>query len=325
MIWPFTRIIKDYRVELEVLREAGIEDAVLTNPNARVPHALAWKLMTVSLERTGNPALGLRVGQVIEAGDWGLLAYATANCPDLRRALQYCSNHMKLLDDLCDMVLIEQSDRAVWEFRYGVIRPLPAVNDYLVSSALTGVAGLLGRRETPLEVRVMHPEPAHASEYRRILRAPVVFEADNNAIILPRSLLDRPIVRANPDMFVAFDKEVKRQLKDRIRSSSASAEVQRFVTNQLGRGAIGIKVTAKQLHMSPATLKRRLSDEGTTHSRVVDDVRKEFALRYLADRHLPIAEVALRLGFSGASAFGKAFRRWQGVNPIAYRNRKKSR
>ena len=321
MTWPFTRLMKDYRVEIDVLQKTGIEDNILANPNARIPHEVAWKLMEVSLKKTGDPALGLHAGRMIEAADWGVLGFAVVNCADLRRALQYCSNHMKLLDDLVDIVLIEQRDRAIWEFQYGAVKALPAVNDYIVSSAITSVARFLGHREPLLEVCFVHSAPAYASEYQRFFGAPVRFNAEHNALILPRALLDRPVVRANPDIFVAFDKEVKKQLDVLMHSSSATVEVQRLVTKQLINGSVSMKRTAKQVHMSPATLKRRLSEEGTTHSKIVDEVRKEFALRYLANQRLPIAEVALRLGFSSASAFGKAFKRWQGITPIAYRKR----
>ncbi|MBN1656163.1 MAG: AraC family transcriptional regulator [Deltaproteobacteria bacterium] len=324
MTWPFTRIVKDYRVELDVLRQTGLEDNILASSNARIPHEIAWKLMELSLKKTGNPAIGLQAGRVIEAADWGVLGLAAVNCADLRRALQYCSDHMRLLDDLVEVVLIERSDRAIWEFQYGVVRALPAVNDYIVSSAATGVARFLGRREPLLGVSIVHTAPAYAGEYQRFFRAPVRFNAEHNALILPLTLLDRPVPRANPDMFVAFDKEVKKQLKELMRSSSATVEVQRLVTKQLVNGTVSMKLTAKQVHMSPATLKRRLNEEGTTHSKIVDEVRKEFALRYLANQRLPIAEVALRLGFSSASAFGKAFKRWQGITPIAYRKRKGS-
>jgi AraC-like DNA-binding protein len=324
MTWPFTRIIKDYRIELEVLREAGIEKAVLADPDARIPHAVAWKLMQVSVERTGDLALGLRAGQMIEVGDWGVMAYAAVNCPDLRQALLYCNRYIRLLDDVADMVLIEKDDRAIWQNRYGVLRPLPAVNDYLVSSAVGSVTRFSGRNERPLEVHVVHAEPSYADEYARYLRAPVRFNAEYNAVVIPRAMLDRPVPRANPDVFAAFDQQAKRQLEELSHYSSASVQVQRLLKKELGGGDIGMKETAKRLHMSVATLKRRLGEEGTTHSKLVDQVRREFALRYLADRHIPVAEVALKLGFSSTSAFGKAFKRWAGVTPVAYRTRAES-
>jgi AraC-like DNA-binding protein len=324
MTWPFTRILNDYHVELEVLREAGIEKAVLADSAARIRQDLVWKLLRVSVEKTGNPALGLRAGQWIEVGDWGVIAHAAASCPTLRQSLQYLNRNIKLLDDVAVMVLVEQDDRAIWQFRYGVARPLPALNDFLVSSGVSAIVGFSGGKERPLEVHVIHPEPAYANEYARYLRAPVRFNAEYNAVVIAKSALDRPIRRANPDMFEAFDEQVKRQLEVLARYSSTSAEVQRFVKEQLGRGDIGMKETSKHLHMSVATLKRRLSEEGTTHSKLVDQIRHEFALRYLADRRLPIADVALKLGFSSTSAFGKAFKRWAGVAPIAYRTRAES-
>jgi AraC-like DNA-binding protein len=72
--------------------------------------------------------------------------------------------------------------------------------------------------------------------------------------------------------------------------------------------------------MSVATLRRRLGDEGTTHSELLDEVRRELAAKYLGDMSLAISEVAFLLGFSHVTAFYKAFRRWSnGVTPAEFR------
>ena len=81
-----------------------------------------------------------------------------------------------------------------------------------------------------------------------------------------------------------------------------------------------IRTVARRLAMSVATPRRRLGDESTSHSEILDDVRRELAEKYLADMSLAISEVAFLLGFSHVTAFYKAFRRWsQGVTPAEFR------
>jgi AraC-like DNA-binding protein len=71
--------------------------------------------------------------------------------------------------------------------------------------------------------------------------------------------------------------------------------------------------------MSRRTIQRHLAQRGTSYARMVDDVRRELALRYLAERHIGLGEVAYLLGFSEGSAFHRAFRRWTGKTPRQYR------
>ena len=88
----------------------------------------------------------------------------------------------------------------------------------------------------------------------------------------------------------------------------------------LAAGDVSMADMARRTAMSVATLRRRLAEEGTSHSQLLDDVRRELAERYLSDRSLAISEVAFLLGFSHVTAFYKAFRRWsRGPTPAAFR------
>lgn len=79
------------------------------------------------------------------------------------------------------------------------------------------------------------------------------------------------------------------------------------------------------LRMSPRTLQRRLEDEGLRLSALIDDVRAQAARRHLEDPRIPLIDVAFRLGFSDLATFSRAFRRWTGMPPGAYRRRNNAR
>jgi AraC-like DNA-binding protein len=71
--------------------------------------------------------------------------------------------------------------------------------------------------------------------------------------------------------------------------------------------------------MSLSTLARRLEEEGTSFKNVVEVVRRDLACRYARNPAIPLAEVAYRVGFSDAPTFTRAFKRWTGKTPGAYR------
>jgi AraC-like DNA-binding protein len=76
---------------------------------------------------------------------------------------------------------------------------------------------------------------------------------------------------------------------------------------------------ARQLHISPRTLGRKLEHEGTNFKELLDDLRRRLALSYVGGHDLGLAEIAFLLGFSQSAAFHRAFKRWTGVTPLEYR------
>ena len=80
-------------------------------------------------------------------------------------------------------------------------------------------------------------------------------------------------------------------------------------------------VVARSLYTSTRSLRRRLSKEGTTYLRLLDDTRRELGMGYIGNSRLPVTEIALRLGFAETSSFSRAFRRWTGRAPSSFRAR----
>jgi AraC-like DNA-binding protein len=78
---------------------------------------------------------------------------------------------------------------------------------------------------------------------------------------------------------------------------------------------------AKSLRISQRTLQRRLADDGTSFTKVLERVRKDRGVAWVRSGSLPLAEIAYRLGFSDPAALSRAFKRWTGHAPGAYRER----
>ena len=77
---------------------------------------------------------------------------------------------------------------------------------------------------------------------------------------------------------------------------------------------------AKNLNMSARTLRRKLREENTSFRQLVDELRRDFALRYLRDTDLTVEDIAEALGFSDAANFRHAFRRWTNTAPHEFRS-----
>jgi AraC-like DNA-binding protein len=266
-----------------------------------------------------GPALGVLAGECIESADFGVMHHVVRNSPNVRQALFYNSRYVRLLDDGIESVLVEEGDRGIWQFRNLAPRPHAVVNDFQVATGVTMLRSFLASGKVPLEVHLRHEQPTCQSEYERFFQAPVRFGKEHNALVLHRDTLEAPVVNASKNLFSAFDHQAQQMLDQFDNESGVEAKVRQLMLKELDTGNARIGNVARQLHMSSATLRRRLAEHGTTHKHLLDQIRQEVALHHMRESRLSIAEIAFLLGFSTQSAFGRAFRRWVGASPIEYR------
>jgi AraC-like DNA-binding protein len=153
------------------------------------------------------------------------------------------------------------------------------------------------------------------SEHRRLFRAPLRFGYDRSELVIPRSLVDAPLLRAEPALQSLVEAQVEGLLKSFPRGETTADSLRRLLGEELCDGELTLRRLAARLHMSSRTLHRRLGQEHTTFRRVVSEVRWELAELHLREGKLAVAEIAFLLGFSEASAFHRAFKRWTGSPP----------
>jgi len=324
MLWPFMRVLRGFGLQLEILRGAGLDESVLSDADARIPREILGRMLWASIQSTGDVALGVHAGERAESSDFGVMDHAVRASPDMRRALACIARYTRLQDDAVEPRIIEQGDGVTFEMRSSIPTVLRATNDFQVTCAVTNFHRRLRWPEPPLEVHLRHDSPTNVEEYERVFRAPVRLGMPHNAVVYGRGLLAWPIATANPDVCSAFGQRLEAELRELDRVETIAQRVRRLLLERMGRDGIGIADIGGELHMSPATLRRRLVDEGTTYRSIVDELRRELALRYVAEPRVAIGEVAFLLGFSTQSAFGTAFRRWTGSSPLEHRLRLKA-
>jgi AraC-like DNA-binding protein len=179
----------------------------------------------------------------------------------------------------------------------------------------------MGMRVVPREVHFTHPVATNAAEYDRFFGCPVILGHAWNELVLVRVAFDAPEPLADADLRAVFEQHGEELLARLPTAETIASKVRKLTIASLGEGDVGMESMAKKLHMSVATLRRRLKEEGTTHSQILDDLRFELAKGYLRRQDLAVSEIAYNLGFSHVNAFHKAFKRWTGSAPVEYRAR----
>lgn len=272
----------------------------------------AWRL-------SGDECFGLHAAERVRPGAFDVLGYTLHSSATLGGAFERLVRYNHLLHDLADLRLTVNGGEARLSLRL-----LPEGTPRQQAEFSLAVFLLFSRQATgtnvvPRVVEFSHAAPADLSEHRRIFQSPIRFARPATTLVLPRQALDLPLLQADPGLCAVLERQLRELLARLPAGESVLDRVRRLITTELCGGDPSVESVARRMHISPRTLHRRLRDAETSYRAVVDDLRQDLAVRYLAEDRLAIAEAAYLLGFSEASAFHRSFKRWTGRTPADYR------
>jgi AraC-like DNA-binding protein len=290
------------------------------DPDERLPIPAMLELMRGAIEITKDPDLGLKAAREIEVGDYGALEYAAASASTVREAQETLSRYTSLVNDALTSTLSVENGRAVIRFQSAV--PLPRASSdfqaaafYVASRARKAVV-----KYPPTTISFVHERPENVREYEITFPGEeVLFGQSYDGMSFDAAFLDEKLVSADAKLHGVIRDHAENLLAELPKVQSFSESVRVLITRELSRGDPSASHIAELLGMSSRTLARRLEDEGTTFKELVEELRRGLSLRYVGAKDLDIGEVAFLLGFSDTSSFYRAFKRWTGQTPLAYR------
>jgi AraC-like DNA-binding protein len=304
---------------VEVFSKAGIDPALFNDPENSLSFDDAGHLLELCVKYTGMPNFGLLVGEASSLdglGDFGDLArYA----PTVGEALQGMILHICTNDR--GGVATLSSGHGIAELGYAIYVPVRSGSRHIYNTSLSIINQLLhamcGDTFNINEVRFTHSRPADIQPYKKMFNAKVVFDADENVIVFDSHWLDKALPGADALRFeaslaqlTAVESDLHLDLVEQIR-----AVLRPMIVSQ----RCSVDRVAGLLSMHPRTLNRRLKDRGTTLRALMGQVRYELAMHLLAESKLTLIKVSTLLGYSDPSVFSRAFYRWSGSSPSAWR------
>jgi AraC-like DNA-binding protein len=302
----------------QLLEAVGMSSADLIDIDARVPHGAVCDLLDEAVRRSSDPALGIHFAESLDLDSIGVLGYAVRSSRTLRDVFDRCVRYNRLIDS-GSLGFELEGPRVVVRFRRGarICRPLA---DASVAAVVTFARRVAGEAGTPLSVTFTYPRPDDLAEHQRFFRCPVEFGCVATDVAFDATILDLPAER--PDELLArhLDRHAETLLAALPPDGELRARLRNVLTKSLlAGGNVSAESAAAELGTTARTLHRRLSAEGVSYRDVFDDTRYVLAQRLLRERTSPIEEVAYVLGFSEVSAFSRAFKRWAGTSPGAFR------
>jgi AraC-like DNA-binding protein len=319
LFFPLIEVVKHWGVTSdELLGPFGLRETDVSEPHARLPYSLHIAILDRARTLTGEPALGIFWGLQIRASVFGYLGFATTSAATLREAIELAVRFAPLASTAEGMRLHVEGTQASIFLDEGpdagsvreIITLARLVSLWRIGETITG-------REIRGSAEVAFPEPRYHARFAH-MAPPVRFDRPATRAMMSAEALDYPIVGADPMALRLAAEQCARELSE----VSGGGRLVRMVRSLLWKPEGGLRSPAEvsaALHVSPRTLRRKLEAQGHSMSALFDQGRRDRALSLLGQPELSLAQISERLGYHSVQNFERAFRRWTGTTPAAYR------
>ena len=307
-----------------LFEKAGLKPEILDSDEGRIDGEQLQAFIHLLAEHTGNPVLGLETGDYVQPGSYSVLGYITMSCATLGEAVTRIAPYEKLVGDMGTTRLKMKGDSAtlIWTCNFTDSVVWPQVVDNVFASWINYARWLADSTDaTPLEVRLRRPSPGpeHEEAYAVRWQCPVQFDAEEDSVTFAQSLLATRLRQPDPLLRKTLEAHALSQLALLDTDTDLTSKVKQSIQKQLADGITRQDMVAEDLGMTSRTLQRKLSQEGVSYQKLLDEVRQQIAEDYLQNTDMSIPDIALRLGYSETTSFHRKFKAATGKTPGDFR------
>ncbi|QXQ15583.1 AraC family transcriptional regulator [Skermania piniformis] len=307
----------------DCLAGTGLTPQQLLDPRVEVTprHDLAVARNLLTLIPNGHP--GLATGSRFRLSEQGIYGFALLSSPTLRDAITV---GIQFLDLAFAMGTVQA--RTAPDGTEHLVLDAPEVPPTLrrfyverdAASIMTIQRGLLPDRSVIRHVEFAFPAPESLDRYVEVFGVRPDFDAAETVLVVDASELDRPLPGANPHTSAHAVAQCRQLLDSRRARTGVAGRVRDELVARIDDPP-PLDDVAAILHLSGRTLRKHLTNEGTSYRLLLDEVREHLAEELLLTARLPVEQIAHRLGYREVTSFSQAFRRWKGVGPREFRSR----
>jgi AraC-like DNA-binding protein len=304
-----------------LLADAGIPARALQWERWPIDHIT--RLWRAAARCSGDPGLGLNAGAGVSPASVSTVGFALQSAASLREGLGVVQKYQRLISDGGRFQLLpgHGATWVVYHPRQGELAFSPHQIEAVLAAVVTLAGWVTGTALRPRRAQFSQARLGPLQGYATVFGCPVEFEQAFSGLLIDDALFDRPLPQADPQLARVHDQFTAARLAALDAQTLSIAGLREWLAAQAGP-QLRRADAARALALSERTLARRLQQQGQTFERLLDEVRREQALRALADPEAVIADIAQMLGFAEASTFCRAFRRWTGLPPARWRRRR---
>ena len=304
-----------------LLRRVGLTPEAIADPEERLSVRSQIALLDEAAIALQDDCLGFTLARDFDPRALGLLYYVMASSQTLGDALKRVARYSQTTNEAL-VVRYQEGNRLIISLSYsGVPRHSDTHQiEFCMFAVLRICRVLTGQNLVPQHFWISHHRSGANSEMARFVGTAMEFGADNDEFALNSTARELPLIHADPYLHDLLLKYCEAALADRRGDTSQlRTRVENAISSLLPHGRVLVEDVARSLGMSERTLARKLSDEGLNFTEILQQLRRDLAVRYLDDRKLHISKIAWLLGFNEVSSFTHTFKRWTGKTPSQMR------
>jgi len=303
-----------------LLSEANIPLNLINEPKTRVSSRQFSQLVHKVTEQLGDEFLGL-ADKKAPLGTFELMAFSVIHCGNLREAIIRACRFYTLMIGSPHFELDINNAKAYLMVK--VATDTRQTHQFVVEAVFTAVhrfiCWLVDKKVEIHEAGFHYPAPIHEQEYPLLFGKKIKFSCSQSYLCFDKDYLLMPIMQNQKTLnefmrYAPYGFLLPPQFADsvtrRIRHELINVERVTFPT---------LEALSYTLHTTPSTLSRRLREENTSYQQIKDAIRRDIAIHHLTTSTIPISEISELLGYQDVSIFHRAFKKWAGVTPGAYR------
>ncbi len=307
---------------LEVMK---IHEEDLTDSDRRIPNEIGSQVLVLAERVLNDPDIGLKMGQAMQVQHMGIIGLLVMSCRKAHEAFELHTRYQSLVGNGLETEYYERDGELCMEVTTPTGHPTMNRQDYDFSIAgwLNLKRQLVGDAYHPTRIEFPYAAPADLTALRAYFQAPLSFGHEVLRIFYPLEYQDIPLLAADPQLKHVLETQAKKRLQE-LQGEQADtdpqlAKVRKLIAAELAYGVPSLEEIAAELGVSVRTLQRQLDGRESSFKQLLDQVRCDLAGKYIENAELTLLDVAMMLGFAEQSSFARAFKRWFGDAPGAYR------
>ncbi|WP_286263752.1 AraC family transcriptional regulator [Thalassotalea atypica] len=323
---PISRALEAWNIDIqEVIEQCDLKPEEFKDPESRLAAEKMSQVIEYCDKVKGRKDFAIAVAEQFHPGMFHALGYAMMSSDTLKDAYIRIARYKRVVSNTCTLSVDTRGNHVhfIMDIAYYEDSQRPVLTQGCILCFLATM--LQFTRETlksdysPLEIHLNWPEPSYdINALKEFFNCEFVFDCDEISLVFDDESLSKQLPGGNPLIMQTHEKILNDYLS-RIDKNDVEQLVKNRIYEMLPLGTPSQTEIASQLAMSLRNLQRKLNEKNTSFRDILENTRKSLALEYIQQHHLTFSEIGYLVGFSNIGNFNRAFKRWTGCTPGAYR------